>query len=77
MEDKNLESGKIGTIGTQSIDFKDGQIIATANASSDGITASVSISISAKSILDAIAVKIGGPIPLEIAQFLELSLGLK
>jgi hypothetical protein len=77
MENKVLETSKLGTIGSQSVSFSDGQIVASANASADGITATISISISAKVIIDAIAAKIGGPIPQEIALFLDTSLGLK
>lgn len=77
MENSTLESGKIGTIGAQEIDFADGKIVAKADVSAGGFDIGLNIGISGKVILDAIAKKIGGPIPAEIVQFLELSLGLK
>lgn len=77
MENKILESGKLGTVGEYSVEFKDGLLVASMNAGADGINGSLSISVSGKSIIDGIAAKIGGPIPAEIALFLESSLGLK
>lgn len=77
IENKELMEGAIGSIGHYDVEFKDGKLVAQASASAEGIDAQMSMSISGKSILDGIAKKIGGPIPEAVAEFLEMSLGLK
>lgn len=62
--DKVLEEGAVGEFGHQSIEFVEGKIVAK-------------VVLSPKALLDMLAVKIGGPIPAEIAAFLEAALGLK
>lgn len=61
--DKNLVDEKIGNFGEAKIDFVDGKIVA-------------SLEVSPKALLDMVVAK-AGPLPQEIAQFLETALGLK
>jgi len=73
----DIKSGSIGSAGKYDVAFTDGKIVVSASIAEMGADANISISISGKTILDAIAAKIGGPIPAEIVSFLELSLGIK
>lgn len=77
MTDKTLAEGKIGSLGTYEVDFKGGMLVVTEAAAVDGVSESLSISVSGKAVMDGIAKKIGGPIPAEIALFLESALGLQ
>lgn len=77
MENADILDGKIGEVGSYEVDFKDGKLVASAKASVEGVEAQMSITVSGKALLDGIAKKIGGPVPEAIANFLELSLGLK
>ena len=75
--EKVLESGNLGTIGTQSIVINESGISAKANISADGVSVGVNIDVNGKMIIEAIAAKIGGPLPEMVAQFIETSLGWK
>lgn len=62
----NLENAPIGpegVYGTAAIAIVDGKL-------------QVSVSLSPKAVLDAVAKKVGGPIPAEVATFLESAIGL-
>ena len=59
------------------VQFVEGKIVITASLGLPEVAASVVLNVSPKTLLDEIAAKIGGPIPAEIAQFLENALGLK
>lgn len=74
---KVLEQGAIGNVGTQSVEFVGGQMVAKASVAVPYGSVDLDIVISPKAILDAIAAKVGGPIPAEVAAFLEQALGLK
>lgn len=56
--------GPNGEYGSVTIGMVDGQLVS-------------SVKLSPKAALDAMAKKIGGPIPAEVAQFLENAIGLK
>lgn len=62
--DQPILDQKLGAIGEVKFELKDGMLIG-------------SLEISPKIILDSIAAKIGGPIPAEIALFIESAFGLK
>ncbi len=72
-----IEEGSIGNIGTQSIDLVDGKLVAKAHVDLGPLAADLAIVLSPKAVLDAIAAKVGGPIPAEVAAFLEAAFGLK
>lgn len=76
--DKDLIAGNLGTIGKYDLAFTGGKIVFTLGLGLGevGVGASLSVLIGPKEILDLIAAKIGGPIPLEVAQFLEAALAL-
>lgn len=76
MSDKDLVHGSIGTEGNYDVSFTGGKIVITAGLGLPEANASLSISISPKVILDEIAKKVGGPVPVEVAQFLESALAL-
>lgn len=60
---ESLPIGPNGEFGTTKIAIVDGKLVA-------------SQSLSLKAVLDSLAKKIGGPVPAEVAQFLETTIGL-
>jgi hypothetical protein len=76
MSDKDLLNGKIGSEGTYDVAIKAGKIVVSSTVVEPMFTATASVSVSGKQILDAMAAKIGGPIPAEVASFIETTLGL-
>lgn len=74
--DKDLVNGKLGTVGSYDLAFTAGKIVVSVGLSLPEVGASLSVSIGPKEILDLIASKIGGPIPAEVASFLESALSL-
>jgi hypothetical protein len=63
MEDKDIVAGNIGEFAAYDVAIKGGKLV-------------LSQSLSLKAVLDAMAAKIGGPVPAEVASFLEKELGL-
>lgn len=72
----DLVAGKIGTVGSYDLAFTAGKVVVTAGVALPEATVSLSVAVSPKEILDVIAARIGGPIPLEVAKFLESALAL-
>lgn len=72
----DVANGNIGTVGKYDVSFTSGQMVVEMDVASGPASASLSIKISGKQILDALAAKIGGPIPAEVAQLLENALGM-
>ena len=63
MQDKDLISGQAIQGVTYDVALMGGKVV-------------LSVSLSGKVLLDMLAAKIGGPMPIEIAKFLEDSIGL-
>lgn len=76
MSDQDLANGSLGAIGKWDVAFSSGLLVLSAQASDVGVAANVSVSVSGKTVLDALAAKVGGPIPAEVAAFLESAFGL-
>lgn len=60
----NLVDGQLGVVGEYKVALVDGKLVA-------------SLELSPKVILDSLAHKIGGPVPEQIATFIETAFGLK
>lgn len=58
-----LEQTNLGVVGSQSLQLVGGKLV-------------FQLELSPKVLIDGLAAKIGGPIPAEVAQFLETALGL-
>lgn len=80
MEDKEIVGGKIGSVGSFDVAFKEGALKAEASVALPVGKAVVSVEIGGKQLLDLVAAeakaKTGSDIPVEIAVFLEKALGL-
>lgn len=63
MPDLDIAQGPLGKVGSYDVALKDGKL-------------QFSVSIGPKEILDALAAKIGGAVPAEIAKFIEDTFGL-
>lgn len=74
--DKDLVKGNIGSVGNYDLAFLGGKVVVSVGVGLPEISANLSVSIGPKEILDLIAAKIGGPIPAEVAKFLEDALAL-
>lgn len=61
--EKELVEGKIGSVGSYNVEFKDGKLTATVSASvSSGVDAGAHISLDASLVLDALSKAIPGSI---------------
>lgn len=74
---KDLATGKIGTIGKYDVSFVNGKLVFSLSASADGADISVSISIGPKEIADLITAKINNPLLTEAVQFAESTVGVE
>lgn len=74
--DKDLANGQIGAVGNYDVAFTGGKVVVSINVGLPELNVKVSAEISPKTILDQIAAKVGGPIPVEVAKFMEDALAL-
>lgn len=74
--DAQLAGGDIGSVGKWSVAFVGGKMMLTGGVVEPIGEVSLSISIGAKQVIDALAAAIGGALPAEIAKIIEAGLGL-
>jgi len=71
----DLVSGAIGSVGKYDVAFTAGSLVVSGNLAVSEGSLALSVTVSAKQVIDALAAKLGGSIPAEIAQVLEAALG--
>lgn len=76
MENKDLVDGKLGSVGTYDVAFKDGALVVAITENDKFGATSITRSIPAKQVLDALKAAIPGQIDDAVINTIEVALGL-